>query len=313
MPAITCKSPGKTILFGEHAVVYGFPAIAVPIDAVHLKVSILGAPDQPAGVIRIRNNDTGEDVLLSELPEQNPVKAAILFTAASLNIDRFPAATINISSTIPVASGLGSSAALAVALVRGFSQFLGFNLSNERVNNLAFEVEKIHHGTPSGIDNSVVAFNQPLYFVKGQPLEFLVFKKPLTLVVADSGIRSLTREVVAEVRNRKEQHPDSITPLLSRIGGIAETAKEELREMDLAAIGDLMNENHRLLIELDVSCPELDKLVQAARQAGALGAKLCGSGKGGNMVALAQTGQAEIIRDALKANGALNALITEVK
>jgi mevalonate kinase len=313
MPAITSSSPGKTILFGEHAVVYGFPAIAVPINSIQLKISLLGAPDQPQGSIRLRNYETGEDVVLSELGEGHPLNATLQIIAAELKVDHFPAAVITISSTIPIASGLGSSAALAVALVRGFSQFVGFNLNDQRINDLAFEVEKIQHGTPSGIDNSVIAFNKPLYYVKGQPAEFLTFEKPLTLVIADTGIRSLTREVVAEVRARREKEPAVVIPLLSQIGVIAQTAREKLIHTDLLAVGSLMNENQRLLQKLGVSCLELERLVDAARKAGALGAKLCGSGKGGNIIAITQPEQAESIRDALLANGAVRALCAEVK
>ncbi len=313
MPAITCSSPGKTILFGEHAVVYGYPAIAVPINSVQLKVAILGAPELPQGCVRLRNRDTGEDVLLSDLDENHPVRAALQIISSALKIPNFPAAVLTISSTIPIASGLGSSAALAVALVRGLSQFVGFKLSDQQVNDLAFELEKIQHGTPSGIDNSVIAFNKPIFYIKGKPIESLSFEKPLTLVVADSGIRSLTREVVADMRARREKEPLVVQPLLSRIGEIALSAKNKLIRTDLSAVGNLMNENQELLHELGVSCEELDHLVSAALRAGALGAKLCGSGRGGNMIALARPEGAEVIRDALLKTGAKSALFAEVQ
>ncbi len=313
MPAITSKSPGKSILFGEHAVVYGFPAIAVPVNSVQLKLTLLGAPDQPQGSIRLRNRETGEDALLSDLDETHPLNTALRVLASELKIDHFPAALLDISSTIPIASGLGSSAALAVALVRGLSQYTGFKLSDQRVNDLAYELEKVQHGTPSGIDNSVIAFNKPIYYVKGQPVEFLSFEKPLTLVIADTGIRSFTREVVAEVRARREKEPQVVPSLLFRIGDVALAAKDKLVHTDLSAVGSLMNENHQLLQSLGVSCEELDTLVNAALQAGALGAKLCGSGKGGNMVALAQPESVEVVRAALLKAGAKRALTAEVQ
>jgi len=313
MPVFISQAPAKTILFGEHAAVYGFPAIAVPLNSLSLKVSFLAKPDQPQGTWMIRNKDTGMAALLSELPESDPVRKIIQFTVSELNVRQLPAAELLISSTIPVASGLGSSAALAVALIRGVSQFLGFNLPPQRISELAFEMEKIQHGNPSGIDNSVIAFNQAIFFVKNQSIEFLSFKSPLTIVLANTGIHSLTREVVGEVRSKREFEPERIDALLSEIGQIALKAREKLVQMDLKAIGSLMNENHALLQQLGVSCLELDRLVDIARKAGALGAKLCGSGKGGNMVALTTPERAESLQKAFLAAGAVQAVSAEVK
>ncbi|MDK2982235.1 MAG: mevalonate kinase [Chloroflexota bacterium] len=313
MPAISAQSPAKTILFGEHAVVYGYPAIAVPLPSISLQVSFLGQPGQPAGSVRIRNANTGTEELLSQLAPDHPIRAAIELTQQSLKLDHVPATEINISSTIPIASGLGSSAALAAAFIRGFSQYLGFNLSDERINELAFEMEKLQHGTPSGIDNTVIVHRKPIYFIKGQEPEHLKLGEPITLIVADTGVRSLTREVVADVRRQKEAHPDRIDPILAGIGRIARAARAELLHGTPEQIGRLMNENQQLLVALDVSCPELDHLVDTAMQAGALGAKLCGSGRGGNMVALVQPQQAESVRDALLQAGAVTAIIAEIE
>jgi mevalonate kinase len=123
MTAITSKAPGKTILFGEHAVVYGYPAIAVPINSVQMKINIQAEPTQPADAIHILNRGTGQNVLVTDLPEQDPIRATLRIIGTELKIDHYPAATVSISSTIPIASGLGSSAALAVALIRSFSNF----------------------------------------------------------------------------------------------------------------------------------------------------------------------------------------------
>lgn len=313
MPAITAKSPGKTILFGEHAVVYGYPAIAVPLPSISLQVSFLGLPGQPAGFVRVRNANTYSEELLDRMSAEHPVRAALELTSHSLGMDHIPATEITISSTIPIASGLGSSAALAAAFIRGFSQYLGFRLEDERINELAFELEKLQHGTPSGIDNTVIVHQKPIYFVKGQTIEHLMLGQPITLIVADTGVRSLTREVVAQVRQRLQAKPDAVNPILEEIGRIARAAREELLGGTPEKIGRLMNENQALLVELGVSCPELDNLVAAARSAGALGAKLCGSGQGGNMVALAQPDLAQTVREALLDSGAVTAIIAEIE
>jgi mevalonate kinase len=135
----------------------------------------------------------------------------------------------------------------------------------------------------------------------------------LNLIVADTGVRSLTREVVSEVRQRLEAEPEVVNPILEAIGGVARAAREELLHGTPQEIGRLMDENQALLVELGVSCPELDNLIAAARSAGALGAKLCGSGKGGNMVALAQPDRTENVRDALLESGAVTAIIAEIE
>lgn len=312
MPAISVKSPGKTILFGEHAVVYGHPAIAVPLNSIRLRVGLIGLPNQPQGRIIIHNHDTGQIDDLSTLEKDHPIKAAIRITANALKLKHLPATELNISSSIPIASGLGSSAALASAIIRGFSQYLGFNLSNQEINDLAFEIEKIQHGTPSGIDNSVITYNKPVYFIKDQPIKFLQFKDPVHLVIANTGIHSLTKEVVTEVRVKLEQQPENFSSLLDQIGSIAKTAKENLIKGDLEDTGQLMSENHNLLVQLGVSCPELDMLVDTAMNQGALGAKLCGSGKGGNMIALVEAQQSDKIKEALLSKGAVSALSAKV-
>ena len=313
MPAITAKSPGKTILFGEHAVVYGYPAIAVPLPSIALRVSFMGLPSQPAGYMRVRNANTHSEELLDQMSAEHPIRAALELTSLALGLDHIPATEITISSTIPIASGLGSSAALAAAFIRGFSQYLGFHLDNEHVNELAFEMEKLQHGTPSGIDNTVIVHQKPIYFVKGQTIEHLKLGQPITLIIADTGVRSLTREVVADVRQRLEVEPEVVNPIMEAIGTVARAAREELLHGTPEQVGRLMDENQALLVDLGVSCPELDALIAAARSAGALGAKLCGSGRGGNMVALAQPDHAEIVRDALLAGGAVTAIIAEIE
>ena len=313
MPAISVKSPGKTILFGEHAVVYGHPAIAVPLNSVHLRVSLHARPNQQPGTFTIINHTTGEKTILSALAEHNPIRAAIQFTADHLHIQQLPATEMVLSSTIPIASGLGSSAALAVSIIRGLSQYLGFNLSNDQINTLAFEIEKIQHGQPSGIDNSVITYNHPIYYIKGQPPEYLKFEKTITLIVANTGIPSLTKETVSEVRAKLEEEPEKIKALLDQIGKIGKAAKAYLVSGQMQAIGQSMIRNHELLCDLGVSCPELDRLVSTALDNGAYGAKLCGSGKGGNMVAIAAASQAGKIKQSLLDHGAVSALIAQVQ
>ncbi len=313
MTALTVKSPAKTILFGEHAVVYGHPAIAVPFNAVHLKISIFPRPDLPSGTVTIRNAQSGFEQLLADLEHAHPIHAAFQLVMQQLEIDAFPASDLVISSTIPIASGLGSSAALSVTLMRSLSQFLGTRFTDERINQLAFEIEKIQHGSPSGIDNTVITYNRPVFFAKGKPVEFLGFSKPITLIVADTGIPSLTKEAIRLVKANLEAEPQVNQDLLSQIGRIAKDARQALSQGNIEVAGQLMNENQAALRSLGVSSIELEHLVQIALEEGAFGAKLCGGGMGGNMIALVDENAAQNLQQSLLHQGAASAWIATVK
>ncbi len=192
MPAISATAPGKVILFGEHAVVYGRPAIAVPVTQVKARAVVTAAPRGAPGEVRLLAPDIGLDAILEELGSADPLAAAIREVASTLKVKQFPACTIKITSTIPVAAGMGSGAAVSVALIRALSAFFGHPLPDEKVSALAFEIEKIHHGTPSGIDNTVVTYSMPVYFVKGKPIETLQVRRPFTIVIGDTGVSSPT-------------------------------------------------------------------------------------------------------------------------
>jgi len=312
MPAFTASAPGKIILFGEHAVVYGQPAIAVPVMQVRARATvtpnILGSP----GEVRILAPDVGLDSLWGQLSPENPIGAALRGVYVSLGVTQVPACTLKITSTIPVASGLGSGAAVTVAIIRALGGFLGQTLPDEQVSTLAYEVEKIHHGTPSGIDNTVVTFAQPVYFVKGQPVEVFEVARSFTIVIGDTGITAPTKQSVSDVRRAWQDNPQTYERLFAAAGSLTKAARQAIESGHPERLGLLMDENHALLQEMEVSSPELDRLVAAAKQAGALGAKLSGSGRGGNMIALVTSAQAEAVVQALQIAGAVRTITTEV-
>ncbi|MFH1183824.1 MAG: mevalonate kinase [Chloroflexota bacterium] len=278
------SAPGKVILFGEHAVVYGRPAVAVPVTQVRVEVDVAASP-RPG--IWIEAPDIRLSAELKSLPNDHPLAALMHNLLFALAIDPYPDLTVRISSTIPVASGLGSGAAVSVALIRALASTLGRPLADDQVSAYAFEIEKLHHGTPSGIDNSVIAHARPVYFVKGRPIEMLHVREPFTVVIGHTGVPAPTRESVADVRRLWESDPAALDVVLDGIGAVARMAREAIETGMWRHLGPLMNENHALLQRLTVSSPELDRLVLAARRAGALGAKLSGGGRGGNMIALA--------------------------
>lgn len=314
MPAFSASAPGKVILFGEHAVVYGQPAIAVPVRAVAAKASITPDIQGPSGRVLIEAAQAGVAAAdLSELPEGDPLAAAVRAALKELGVSRPPAFKLKVSSTIPMAGGLGSGAAVSVAILRVVSAFLGHALNDEQVSQLAFEVEKLHHGTPSGIDNTVIAYARPVFFEKDRPVQFLEVAAPFTLLIADSGGSTPTRETVGAVRAAWQAEPERHERIFTQIGELARQARNVLAAGDNEQLGPMMDTNHELLQQLEVSSPELDTLVAAARRAGAMGAKLSGGGRGGNMIALTKAELVEAVAAAVMASGAAGTITTLVK
>ncbi|HEY66916.1 MAG TPA: mevalonate kinase [Thermoflexia bacterium] len=306
---IRSSAPGKVILFGEHAVVYGRPAIAVPVTQVRATATV--KPASPGSGLTIVASDLGKSTSLATAPRDEPLAATARLTLAHVSVPE-PDATLTVSSTIPIASGLGSGAAVSTALVRALAGFLGCTLEPAEVSALVFEVEKIHHGTPSGIDNTVVAYEQPVYFVRGHPVERLTVGAPFTLLIGDTGIPSPTKKIVGRVRQGWQREPARYDALFDQMGDIADEARRMIETGNVGALGSLMDENHELLVELGVSSSKLDDLVETARFAGALGAKLSGAGRGGNMIALVEEDLTEEVEEALRETGAVEVIRTTI-
>jgi len=205
---------------------------------------------------------------------------------------------------------MGSSAAISIAMIRAMSAFFGKSLLPSDVSDLAYQVEMIHHGTPSGIDNNVIAYQQPVYFVRHNPIQFLEIQHPTHWVIADTGEKTPTRETVAAVRALYTENPDHYDQIFKQIGTLTQQAREALPSGDISTLGALMNENQRLLEQIDVSSQNLDSLINTALAAGAAGAKLSGGGRGGNIIALATAETAETIEKALIDAGANRTITT---
>jgi mevalonate kinase len=270
-------------------------------------------PRGQVGEIRINAPDVGLETSLEELPEDHPIRAAVEGVLSELGIARAHACKLRITSTIPISAGMGSGAAVSVALMRAFSSFLGNPLSNARVSELAFEVEKIHHGTPSGIDNTVITYGMPVYYVRGQPLESLRLPEPFVIVIGDTGLPSPTALAVGELRRAWQMDQDKYEAIFDSVAGIVKEARTAIENGNMNGLGPLINQNHEYLRQMGVSSPELDRLVEAARSAGAAGAKLSGGGKGGNMIALSNDGDTVEIESALQDAGAVRTIVTTIE
>jgi mevalonate kinase len=305
---VKASAPGKVILFGEHAVVYGHPALAIPVTQVHVDVEVL---DSSRRGIWIHAPGINLDAELNSLPDGHPVGSVILnfFQRQGIPV---PALDIAIESTIPVAAGLGSGAAVSVALVRALALHTAEPLSDEQVNEFAYEIEKLHHGTPSGIDNTVITYAKPVYFVKDMPAITFKAGKPFTIVIGDTGIPAPTKESVGSVRRLRMHDQCAVENIFNEIEQITLIGRRSIESGKPELLGELMDQNHEFLQALTVSSPELDNLVETARKAGALGAKLSGGGRGGNMIALVEQPKAQAVAGALISAGAKHTIITEV-
>lgn len=308
----TASAPGKIILLGEHAVVYGRPAIAVPVRQVEACAHIEAAQAGSSGEIFLEAPDLGLSGWLREAPDGQPLAAIVRATLEKLGHPDFPALRLRLESTIPIASGLGSSAAVSIAVARALAAHLGSPLSDRDASDLAFEVERLHHGTPSGIDNTVVAFDRPVYFVKGGPPETFVPGGSFEFLIGDTGIPAPTAQAVAEVRAGWEAARGEFEATFDSIADLVVAARAAIVAGNPVELGTLMDQNHDLLVVLGVTSPELDLLADAARSAGALGAKMSGGGKGGNMIAAVTPETVPSVTQALYAAGAVSVLHTEV-
>ncbi len=302
------SAPAKAILLGEHAVVYGQPAIAVPVSGLRAYASF-----QPNGSgLRIASGDLVIPVDIDTESVDHALALTARLVLKTLNAPP-PSVTISIRSDIPIASGLGSGAAVSTALARALCAAVGQTLDDKALNAVIYEVEKIHHGTPSGIDNTVIVYERPVYFQRGKPIATLSIGKPFALLIADTGKSASTKEAVAGVRELYERDTAGTQPLLNEIGLLVQRARAVIERGDLVALGHLMAANHAQLQRFTVSSPELDTLVKAAQDAGALGAKLSGGGRGGNMIALVTPETVAAVEAALCAAGAVRVFPTEVR
>jgi mevalonate kinase len=308
MPAISSSAPGKMILCGEHAVVYQRPAIAIPVLQYSTKTTITARPLAPKWEIYIHAEAVNIAGVLTDFPKSDPIRSTIEMVEEFFSLTSLPACEIFITSTLPVAAGMGSSASLSISLIRALSEFIGHPLEVEQVNKLAFEAEKFHHGNPSGVDNTVIAYQRPVYFIRDNTPEFLHVKAPFHFILADTGVPASTSQAVAGVRKRWQKDTAGYEKLFSQIGQITEQVRDCLLNGNVCACGELLTQNHLFLQKIGVSCRELDLLVTAALSAGALGAKLSGGGLGGNMLVLANPERLNIINEALLSAGAKSTL-----
>lgn len=275
---------GKVILFNEHFVVYGLPAIASAIGA---KTIALVERRLGSGV---EINDERSETEGYKAEKAGQQKESLDLMLNFMNIDaKNNAYRLTLTGDLLAASGVGASAASCVAIARAFSEELGLNFSDDRVNEVAYEGEKGYHGTPSGIDNTAATYGGLIWYKRegsSHHMERMKLKKPVEIVMGNTGLVSDTKAVVGAVKERKEKDPERYASIFKDAERLVHDARKQLEAFHLEEVGYYMDQNHTLLQQIGVSCSELDLLVDIARNNGALGAKLTGTGRGGYMVAL---------------------------
>ena len=303
--AKTCAF-GKLILFGEHFVVYKVPALVGAVAAyTDCELELLDGDD---------NKNAGEAKKSFTVVDDRPAvpfykdkKAAEGEHAVELVLKHFKLQDTKMKLTfggdLCCVSGIGASAAQCVSLARAISQTIPdfASLSEDEINAAGYEGERGYHGTPSGIDNTAATFGGLLRFQRTDSDPIFIKKKiqePIRIVYASTGITSSTTEVVGDVRAKKEADETWFAGLLSKYTDLVPRAEKAIEAGDMKTLGGLLDENHKLCQELTVSCKELDDLVMAAREAGAYGAKMSGTGRGGLMLALTPTSE---VQDAVAA------------
>ena len=289
---------GKIILLGEHAVVYGRPALAAPIPLA-VEARVVDSADTVLLIPRwgieqrvppMSENPQGVTGILALLLER------LDLASRALTIEAFP--------NVPRAMGLGGSSALAVAVTRALSDHFKLDLSNERVNELAFECERAAHGTPSGVDNTIATYGSTLLFENNGSPSFQEVRPAgsVSIAIGISGKESLTATTVAQVRKAWERQPERYERIFDQIGDLTRAGTEALQDGAYQELGELMNLCQGYLNALQVSTPELEELIHIARRRGAVGAKLTGGGGGGSVIALCPDGADDVV-DAMQDSG----------
>ena len=275
---------GKIILFGEHFVVYGLPAIASAVG--DKTIAKIGKSDR----YELVDNRSATEGYKEKKKGEMERSMKLILAFMKIDVEKTPV-KITLSGNLFCTSGIGASAAMATAVARAFSEYFGLNLNDEQINRISYEGEKGSAGTPSGIDNTCATFGGLLWFEKNldggkNRIELLKTKKPIEIVLGNTGLSSVTSEVVADVRKAREAEPEKYERIFREYEKLVKEARETLENYELERLGELMDKNNELLKEMNLSCREAEEIIQTAKENGALGAKMTGTCRGGYVICL---------------------------
>jgi hydroxymethylglutaryl-CoA reductase len=287
----TVNAAAKVILLGEHAAVYGKHVLALPLP----EAMCATATETSTGVRLIVNEWNFDETFESTADAADGAAAIVASIVNELNLqDR--GCEVSVSSRVPAAAGLGSSAALATVMTRAMGECFDLRLDDEAVNRIALACERKIHGDPSGVDNTIAVYARPILFRKGEPddMTSLELGRPPPLVIGISGSRGNTRDQVRRVRARFEKNRNLYARVFDQIDRLSVAGADALRQSDYESLGEMMNVCQGLLNGIQVSTPELERMLDMARRNGAIGAKLTGAGGGGAVIALCPDRQDQV-------------------
>lgn len=284
------KAHSKIIWMGEHSVVYGYPAIAIPLQGIEVECRIYPADEK----INFDYYDTLSTAVYAALEYLNHTDVAVSY---------------DIRSEIPQKRGMGSSAAISIAAIRAVFDYFEQSIDMETLEILVNKAEIIAHSNPSGLDAKTCLSDKAITFIRNIGFSTLDLDLDAYLVIADTGIYGNTRETVEKVAQAEEAN----LPHLAALGDLTEMVQKAIQAKTISEIGPLMTKAHSHLQAIGVSIDKADQLVQISLENGALGAKMSGGGLGGCIIALAQTkAQAEKISKALTEGGAVQTWIEKL-
>jgi mevalonate kinase len=310
---VKASAPGKAILFGEHAVVYGKPAIAMAINK-RACAEVLEANDNKINVnIRDLGIEGCIDFNKGTIVSDSPKKGILKYIMESLKKTHDGSGLeINIDVNIPIGGGLGSSAAVTVATIAAVSAYNEIDLSMEEIAKYAHEVELEVQKSASPIDTTVSTYGGLIYLeADAEDIVQLNIDYDIPVVIGCTDARGNTGKLIEAVRMRRDIYPEIIDPVINSIETLTEEAKEAILTNDKKRIGELMNINHGLLDALGVNTKELSSMVYTARSAGACGSKITGAGGGGSIIAYCPYGTREVISAIGTTESALKADISK--
>jgi mevalonate kinase len=279
---------GKTIVFGEHFVVYGLPAIASALGT--FTTAEVKVVDGKGWTVDDQRPATPGYKKKKYDDAMQSITNVIEYLKIDIETQKLE---LTFAGNLIAASGVGASAAQCTSLARALNDTFSLNLDNEKINEAAYEGEKAYHGTPSGIDNTASTYGGLIWFEKNlsggkNTMDLLQSPKKMPLVIGNTGLTASTTEVVADVRRLKEENPQKFEKIFSEYNALAKDAKSALLAGEIKSIANLMNQNHKLLQQITVSGNLNDKLVDIALKNGAIGAKMTGTGRGGLVIALTE-------------------------
>ncbi|MCL4365871.1 mevalonate kinase [Patescibacteria group bacterium] len=310
MKKITVSAPGKLMLLGEHAVVYGQPCIVTAVNQ-RMKATVelidepifqLEAPD-----VQISGYKKPMDQLgIGEIPKG----AKFVEIAVANFLGRHPkrpkgveGLKIYTQSEFSSQFGFGSSSASTVCIIKALSELSGVSLDQKAIFDLAYQTVLDIQGKGSGFDVAAATFGGTLYFIKGgQTIEPLQIDS-LPLVVGYSGIKADSVTLMNQVSEKASKHPQVIEDIYGIIGNLVKQAKVAILNKDFLTLGELINFDQGLLVSLGVSTKKLADMIYSAREAGAYGAKLSGAGGGDCIISIAPEDKMEAVKNRITSAG----------